>query len=319
MNLDILTMGPLLVEIIRTEKGLPLGESGYFAGPFPSGDTPIFIDAAAKMGRKCGFVGVVGDDDFGRCATERLSHDGVDISFVRTAPGKSTAVTFVAYFHDGSRKFLYHVRDAAAGELNPEDIDPFYLEGLKWFHITGFSLSGSSSTKAAFEKALDLLPKTTKVSFDPNIRPEQLSTDEVRALCGRAISRADLILPSANEATMFTGAKDEETGCLQWRDMGKTVVRKRGSEGCRIYDSDGVTDIPTFEVEEIDPTGAGDAFSAALVSMLLENLTIREAAQFASAVGAMSVRRVGPMEGIPTRDEVEAFISKNQQTIEVQS
>jgi sugar/nucleoside kinase (ribokinase family) len=88
MNLDILTMGPLLVEIIRTEKGLPLGESGYFAGPFPSGDTPIFIDAAAKMGRKCGFVGVVGDDDFGRCATERLSHDGVDISFVRTAPEK---------------------------------------------------------------------------------------------------------------------------------------------------------------------------------------------------------------------------------------
>jgi len=314
MKLDLITMGPLLVEFIRVEQGVPLGESGHFVGPFPSGDTPIFIDAAAKMGTKCGFIGVVGEDEFGRCASDRLLQDGVDVSFVRTTPGKSTAVTFVAYFHDGSRKFLYHVRDAAAGELNPDDIDPAYFEDLKWFHVTGFSLSGSSSTKAAFDKVLDLLPATTKVSFDPNIRPEQLSIDQIRKLCARAISRADLILPSANEATMFTGAAADDDGCLQWRDMGKTVVRKRGADGCRIYDEGGITDVPTFKVDEVDPTGAGDAFSASLISMLIEGRSIYQAARFASAVGAMSVRRMGPMEGIPTKEEVEKFILEHETT-----
>ena len=49
---DIVSLGPLLVEIIRTELDKPLCKPALFAGPFASGDSPIFIDAAAKMGRE---------------------------------------------------------------------------------------------------------------------------------------------------------------------------------------------------------------------------------------------------------------------------
>jgi sugar/nucleoside kinase (ribokinase family) len=241
----------------------------------------------------------------------KLSRDGVDVSPIRFEKGKSTAVTFVAYFEDGSRRFIYHVRDAAAGMLGPEDIDPSYLEEVRWFHVTGFSLSGSPSTERAINRAMDLLSDDVRVSFDPNIRPEQLSVDQIRKLCGRAIERAELILPSMDEAVMFTGAADDDAGCRIWRDMGKTVVRKCGVQGCRVYDGDGEYDIPTHTVEEIDPTGAGDAFSAAFITMLLEGKTNREAAVFANAVGAMSVRKRGPMEGIPTREEVERYMREN--------
>jgi sugar/nucleoside kinase (ribokinase family) len=312
---DIVSMGPLLVEIMRTRRENPLCEPGLFAGPYASGDSPIFIDAAAKLGNRCCFFGVVGDDDFGRCVVGKLERDGVDVSPIRFDKSRSTAVTFVSYFNDGSRRFLYHVRDAAAGLLGPEDVDPAYFESIRWFHVTGFSLSGSPSTERAINRAMDLLSDDVRVSFDPNIRPEQLSVEQIRELCKRAIDRAELILPSAEEAVMFTGAGDDDEGCRIWRDMGKTVVRKCGSQGCKIYDAEGIHDIPTYMVEEVDPTGAGDAFSAAFITMLLEGRSNRDAGMFANAVGAMSVRKMGPMEGAPTREEVDQFIRENR-TIE---
>ena len=310
MQFDIVSLGPLLVEIIRTELDKPLCKPALFAGPYASGDSPIFIDAAAKMGNSCCFIGVVGNDDFGNCVVEKLESDGVDISQIRVVDSKTTAVTFVAYFKDGSRRFLYHVPDAAAGLLCPDDVKPEAVHNIKWLHVTGFSLSGSRSNEAAINRALDLISDDVRVSFDPNIRPEILSVDEIRKLCGRAVERAELILPSAGEAAMLTGAHDDDEGCRVWQEMGKLVVQKNGERGCRIYSKEGILDVPTFKVEEVDPTGAGDAFSAAFITGLIEGKDLYQTGLFANAVGAFSVLKMGPMEGIPARKQVEEFLEE---------
>jgi sugar/nucleoside kinase (ribokinase family) len=312
MTYDIVSLGALLVEVMRTERDRPLCEPSYFAGPFASGDTPIFIDAAAKLANRCCFIGVAGNDDFGTCVVNKLKKDGVDVSHIRIVDHKTTAVTFVAYFRDGSRRFLYHVTDSAAGLLAPEDIQPEIFTDIKWLHVTGFALSGSRSAEKAIHRALDLITDGVRVSFDPNIRPEILSVDEIRKLCGRAIDRAELILPSADEAVMLTGARTDDEGCKVWQNMGKVVVQKRGVKGCRIYSGEGVMDVPTFPIEEIDPTGAGDAFCAAFLTGLIEGKSLYETGLFANAVGALSVRKMGPMEGIPSKKEVEDFLRKNR-------
>jgi len=67
-------------------------------------------------------------------------------------------------------------------------------------------------------------------------------------------------------------------------------------------------DVPTFDVEEVDPTGAGDAFCAAFITGLIEGKSLYDTGLFANAVGALSVRKKGPMEGIPSRQDVETFI-----------
>ena len=66
LNLDIITIGPLVVEIIRKGLDREFYEPAEFQGPYPSGDTPIFINAAARLGMKTGMIGSVGDDDFGK-------------------------------------------------------------------------------------------------------------------------------------------------------------------------------------------------------------------------------------------------------------
>src|SRR5699024_9520494 len=109
MSYDIVTMGPLLCEIMRKERDKPLYSPAGFSGPYASGDAGIMINTAAKLGANCAIIGVVGDDGFGRCVTDRMKESGVDCSMVRVDPKASTGTAFVCYFSDGSRNFLYHV------------------------------------------------------------------------------------------------------------------------------------------------------------------------------------------------------------------
>jgi sugar/nucleoside kinase (ribokinase family) len=60
MNIQVVSMGELLVEIMRERTDEPLGVKGTFAGPFASGAPAIFIDAVARLGVSSGFIGSVG-------------------------------------------------------------------------------------------------------------------------------------------------------------------------------------------------------------------------------------------------------------------
>ena len=172
-------------------------------------------------------------------------------------------------------------------------------------------MSTNRDSAEAVYKLVRELPENVKISFDPNIRPEALSVEEIKKLCGPVIERAGLIFPSKGEAMMFTGAGTDDEGCRQWAAQGKIVVLKNGEAGSRIFSGGTVTDVPSFKVTEVDPTGAGDTFCGAFITALLEDRSIYECGRFANAAGAMSVRRQGPMEGAPSREELEAFLAEN--------
>ncbi len=311
MGYDIVTVGALLCEVMRKELDKPLDAPADFTGPYPSGDTPIMLNAAAKLGAKCAMVGVVGNDGFGRCVVNRLQDSGADCSMVRVHPNASTGVAFVCYFSDGSRNFLYHVHHAAPGMMTRDDIDIEKLKGTKWVHITGFTMSINQDSTDAVYKLMCELPAATNISFDPNIRPEALSVEQIKVLCKPVIDRASLIFPSKTEAMMCTGASSDDEGCRIWAKQGKLVVLKNGEQGCRIYSGDDVISVPSFKVTEVDPTGAGDTFCGAFMTALIENKSLEACGRFANAAGAMSVRSQGPMEGAPSREELEAFLKAN--------
>jgi tagatose kinase len=306
---EVISIGNMLVEIMRTGLDQPMDRPGLFTGPYPSGDTVIYIDAVARLGRAAGFFGCVGPDDFGRCLLDRFARDGVDASRVQELEGQTTGCAFVAYFTGGSRKFIYHWRHAAAGALAPEHVDAAYFANCKWLHVTGCNLAVTRSAREACYRALEYAPADAIVSFDANIRPELLTVEEIRALVEPVIARANVLLPSLGEAAMLTGAATDEEGIDRWLAQGKTVVLKMGAQGCRIYSEGEVIDVPAFAVEEVDPTGAGDSFGAGFTVARLDGLGLAEAGRFANAVGALAVTKQGPTEGAPTRAEVEALLA----------
>ena len=307
MSYDIVTIGSIHCVIMRKELGVPLDCPADFTGPYPSGDPAIMIHAAARLGAKCGIISVTGNDAFGRCATGKLESAGVDCRMVRKDRESSTGVAFVCYYEDGSREFLFHVRESASGKLNEEDVDIDKLRGTKWVHISGFTIMLSESSRRAVYKILDQLPTGTRISFDPNVRLESSGLEEIKKYCAPVIEKASIIFPSRKEAAAFTGCETDDDGCRLWAEQGKTVVFKNGAKGSSIYHSNQIIDVPAPAVKEIDPTGAGDTFCGAYLTAWIEGQSLIECGRFANAAGALSVGKIGPMEGAPTREELERY------------
>jgi sugar/nucleoside kinase (ribokinase family) len=257
-----------------------------------------------------GFIGVVADDAFADCVLGRLRRDRVDTTYVRVAPGYTTGIAFVAYRADGGRDFVFHLRQAAASLLCVDDIDPQYVAGAHFLHVTGSALSISDSARQACYRAVEICTAAGgRVSFDPNIRPELLSAGAVRQICEPVLERCHVLLPSGEEATMLTGDGSMHAACRRLVARGIPIVAlKRGADGSTVYTADAEIDAPPISVPEVDPTGAGDCYGAAFVAGLLAGWDLARVARFANVVGGLAVTRKGPMEGAPLLDEALALM-----------
>lgn len=313
MSVSIVSIGELLVEIMREKVDESLDKPGSFVGPFPSGAPAIFADAVAKLGESSGIIGAVGEDDFGRLILDRLNKDGVDTSHVRVVKNFTTGVAFVAYFSDGSRKFIYHLPYAASGRISIEQIDQEYLSGVKYLHIMGSSLSINEDCRRICQRAIKIVKDAGgRISLDPNLRPELLSIEEIRKICQPVLAASDVVMPSGEEATMLTGIKEIFPACEKLLELGPRIVAlKQGEKGSIVFTREDKIEVPSFKVKEIDPTGAGDCFDAGFLVGLLKGWDFERVARFANAVGALSVTKKGPMEGAPLLNQVNAFLKEN--------
>jgi fructokinase len=314
-----IAIGEAIVELLRETTGVGLDVPGTFVGPYPSGAPAIFADAAARLGVASGLIGCVGDDDFGRCVRARCARDGVDSTHVTTARGATTGTAFVTYMDDGSRRFLFHLADSAAGRLDPEALDPAYFARAQVVHITGSTLAINARCHAAAVRAARLGKEAGAwVSFDPNLRPELLGGRSVAEVCGPILDLADVILPSGPEAAMLAGAAPgdpPEAACraLLARGGVRLVVLKEGAAGSTAYVAGGHAPplhVDSFPVVEVDPTGAGDCFAAALLAGLRGGLEVGVALRRANAAGALATTVRGPMEGIPSAEELARFLAE---------
>ena len=303
-------MGEALVEVMRPAAGAPLDQEGTFSGPFASGAPAIFAVAAARLGYPVRFIGSVGQDAFGRLLRLRLQAEGVDVSGLQTAAGYATGVAFVAYALDGNREFVFHLRHSAAGVMPLEGVDPGFFTNVGWLHISGSTLALNESCRAACWRAVELTKAAGgRVSFDPNLRPELLPLEQVEPIFSSFLEAADILVPTAGEAQALAGiADDDRAAQVLLGDSDKILVYKRGAAGCSVYAGGKRLDVPGFKVREVDPTGAGDCFNAAFLVGLEENWPLEQAARFACAAGALAVTKQGPMEGAPSRREVEALV-----------
>jgi sugar/nucleoside kinase (ribokinase family) len=304
---QIITLGEALVEVMRTSAGTPLDVTGIFSGPYASGAPAIFAVAAARLGMKTGFLGSVGSDAFGRLLRSRLNLEGVDTRHIQEPQGYASGVAFVAYADDGSREFVFHIRHAAAGVFQPEQMDQAYFANTRWLHISGSTIALNEGWHQACLQALAWVKDAGgRLSFDPNLRPELMPVEAARRAFQPFLETADLVLPTTSEAAALTGETREEAACRILAGGGKrVVVLKKGSQGCTIYAAGELIHVPGVQVEEVDPTGAGDCFNAACIYGLSQDWSMDQVGRFAAAAGALAVTRLGPMEGAPYLKEVD--------------
>jgi len=307
---QIVTLGEILVEMVATAPDQGFRHPGTFAGPYPSGAPAIFIDQAARMGASTAMLGCVGDDDFGRCVLDRLTQNGVDVSRIRAVADVATGVAFVSYRSDGSRRFIFHMGNSAAGRLASADIDAAAFKGCKILHVMGSSLFSPEMGEVTRRAVALATAAGAKLSFDPNVRVELLNRPGNAALIQDLAARADILLPSeADLQFLRPDATPVEAAHELLRGRAEYVFLKRGAAGSTYLDRTTTIEVPAFSVEERDPTGAGDCAGATFVAVMLQGRPPAEAARRANAAGALAVTRVGPMEGNSTPAELDAFLA----------
>lgn len=313
MMTKVLTIGEILVELVATTRGNGFLEAQPLVGPFPSGAPAIFIDQVGKMGTPCAIVSRVGDDDFGRVNINRLREDGVDISGIEIAAGESTGSAFVRYREDGSRAFVYNIRHAACGKLRSTPASEALIESCTHLHVMGSAFSAPELGAMVMDAARRIKARGGSISFDPNLRPELLDSPGMREALDTVLAMTDLFMPSGEELFLFGGNGNEQAAIATLLERGiRTVVVKRGAAGASLFERDFRHDVAPIMVEEVDPTGAGDTFGGAFLSLWLGKVDRAQALRLANAAGAHAVTLLGPMEGTTTRAEIDTFLSERK-------
>ncbi len=312
--MKVLTLGECLAEFYGKEIDKPLFTPANYFGPIPTGAPVIFAVTLAKLDQEPGFIGSVGDDDFGKTFDRIFEENGISTSKLKKCEDFKTGTSFVTYFSDGSRKFFFHLGNTAAGQLSPNDITKEYVEEFDFLHITGSTLYINEKTRQSVYKAAKLAKEEElTVTFDPNVRLELMKKERIKNVTEPVLENCDYLLPDEKELKIISEKESVRKSIkkLQQYDLNAIIIKK-GEKGATVYNGEKFIEISPISVEERDPTGAGDSFDAGFVYSLINNKNLEEAAKFANAVGAKSVTSKMSIPEIENVEEIKRLMENSK-------
>jgi len=257
--------------------------------------------AAARLGTSVAFLGCVGNDAFGELQRQSLREAGVDVSHLKVHPSEPTGTAVILVADEGQNSIV--VTPSANYGLVPKDITA--LESV--IAAADVLLLQLEIPLATVEAALDLARRHGVLSI--------LDAGPAQPVSADMVAKADIVSPNETEAEAITGIKvatvdDARAAAERLRAMGAPeVVMKLGANGS-LYLGEEEHYAPPFQVNAVDTTAAGDAFTAALGAMW-KRVSVAEALRFANATGALAATVAGAQPSMPRRDAVEAFLAQH--------
>ena len=122
-------------------------------------------------------------------------------------------------------------------------------------------------------------------------------------------SEVDYLVASEKFAREYTGCSDPRTGCSHLAELSPCAVVTMGDQGLVWQQGSRQEFLPAFSVQAVDTTGAGDIFHGAFALGVAQGMDIRENLLRAAAAAALGCTKVGARSGIPTKWEVQEFLS----------
>ena len=266
----------------------------------------------SRLEHKVGYMTKLGNDPFGKRIAANMKENGISTDLIRYTDERFTGFMLKGKVIEGDPGIFYFRKNSAASTLNGSDVDALDFSDYDWIHCTGITGALTDSTR----EALDHLVKKARelgmtFTFDPNLRPQLWpSTEAMADYMNKMASKADIFLPGIKECRICIGEDDPEKAAQKYLDMGcKCVIIKLGAEGAYYATKEESGYVEGFKVEHIvDTVGAGDGFAAGVISALKEGLSLREAVRRGNAIGAIQLTSKGDNDGLPTREELTAFM-----------
>lgn len=266
-----------------------------------------------RLGGKVTYMTKLGEDPFGKKIFKMMESNGISTDEIVFSDSRPTGFMFKEKVEIGDPGIFYFRKGSAASNLSPEDVERLDFSKFDIVHLTGITPALSESCRK-MAQALNQKAKQNGClfSFDPNLRPQLWPSKEkmIEYINGMA-AQSDLFLPGINEAKILIGEDVPEKIAQTYINMGaETVVVKVGAKGAYYARSNGENGfVDGFPVKEVvDTVGAGDGFAAGVLTGLREGLSLPEAVRRGCAVGAIQVMSKGDNDGLPYREELNAFM-----------
>lgn len=266
-----------------------------------------------RLGHSVSYVTKLGTDPFGTYIENKLQAEGIDTQITKDEE-HFTGYQLKNKVLEGDPKVFYYRKNSAASCMTEEDVEQVNLEGAKLLHITGIPPALSQSCRNATYRLIERArEQKMTVTFDPNLRPTLWESKNVMIRTINDIaSKADIVLPGTAEGLTLMGSDKPEEIAAFYRHAGaKTVIVKMGADGAYV-ESDQVKEFyKGFRVKEVvDTVGAGDGFAVGVISAYLEQLSLKEMVDRGNAIGSIQVSVASDNEGLPTREELTAYMKE---------
>jgi sugar/nucleoside kinase (ribokinase family) len=278
--------------LVRPVEQIPEGQGGELVEQIritaagSAGGTALVL---ARLGASVKSAGAIGTDAAGDMLLALLDRDGVDTSLLVRRDDVQTSASVLPIRPTGERPAFHVV--GANGTFAPDDLPGEEIEAATHLHLGGPEFMGGEVAAPLLARAREHGAITSADVLAPG-EPGLLDW------IGPALAELDYFLPNDDQVLALTGADDLEAGCraLLGRGVG-CVAATCGADGALVVDEDGADRVPAFEVDAVDTTGCGDAFSAGFLRGLSLGRDSRDAARLGCAAAAMVAQGLGTDHG----------------------
>ena len=243
--------------------------------------------AAARLGADVSMIGCVGEDHYGKAILENFKSNGVSVKNVKPVTGLDSGTAHII-LAEGDNSIV--VVKGANDYITPDYVEKA-KEKIKEADIV---LIQQEIPEETVEYVAQLCQEL-KV-------PLLLNPAPARPLKAEVIEQVSYITPNEHEAELLFEGKEKEEVLKQYPNK---LFITEGKQGVRYFNGEKEVVVPSYQVETIDTTGAGDTFNAALAVALAEGMGFEKGIQFANRAASLSVTKFGAQGGMPTRKEVE--------------
>jgi ribokinase len=267
----------------------------------PGGTTANTAKVLAKLGANVSFVGVVGDDLPGAALRASMNAAGIDTSWLLDRAGDPTDTCYIVVSGTPVDRTIFWRKGAKIVKGDPLDIPAIFGHDL-------VVLDFDDPTLLRF--LTDLPAHTipgTRLLGTLGYVPEFTGDDRFDVLF-----RCDALVGNEREYAELTGAHDLDR-IIEAIRAGmpganlRTAAISRGAEGATIVTLTERWDQAAYPVCSVDPTGAGDAFTAGMAWGMARRLPWSRTLELACACGALATRELGAQSALPAWGEIEAL------------
>lgn len=279
----------------------------------------------ARLGHATKMVSVVPDNGLGTAAANELRRWGVDVTGVKTGPGRMGLYFLTPGAIQRPSDILYDRADSAFAGADFGTIDwGGVLAGAEWLHVSGVTAAlGANCVTAALAAMTAARAGGIKVSYDCNFRPKlwQAWGGDAPKLITQLMAQADLVFGGQRDIELISGRTfaDERAAVdhafLTFPLLQRLVTTRRGQVNVDhnrlaglMFTRDETLETRTYDIERIvDRIGGGDAFAAGVFHGLLTGATDAKALDYGIACACLKHAQPGDAS-LATVADLDGFL-----------